>query len=106
MTDTPVTTEALKAAARMAGTTSDFGSNEAYQGILDRVDYHSKNKELIALARMIQKHEPELIAESFDARTRREFGEIFGLVGRLGYNLGGCVEAYRNFIRQYQDEAK
>jgi hypothetical protein len=91
---TRVTTEALDAADKMAGVEHwherDVITAEIYKH---------------ALAHMIQKHEPELIAESFDARTRREFGEFYPFRD-MTVGFTSNLEAYRKFIRKYQDEAK
>jgi hypothetical protein len=99
---TPVTIEALNAAAKMAGTISQCQFGNGHIPTIYRCPeiYPTEH----ALARMIEKHEPELIAESFDARTSREWDAMEN-EARFG-GIEAAHAKYREFIRQYQDEAK
>jgi len=99
MTETPVSVEALEAAAKMVGEAwSNYDLNlllnDADRGELHTWKYPDQPKTLLALARMIQKHEPELIAESFERRTAREWDACTSL------------SQYRQFIKQWQGEAQ
>jgi hypothetical protein len=94
MTETPVTLEALDAAAKYAGHTTP---NNAARSVLKNPQ---KGCSLYALARMIIKHEPELIAESFDARTDREYRVLYD------ENFNGGLCEYRCLIKQHIEDAK
>jgi hypothetical protein len=97
MTETPVTIEALEAAAKMAGF-ADF--SKRYDG--DELTNGFQD----ALARMIQKHEPELIAESFEARTHREFKEMIGPLVNQGWDLNDMLASYRQLVKQWQKDTR
>jgi hypothetical protein len=94
MTGIPVTLEALEAAARYAGYRDPSNSSV--------VAFHTPKSRptLFALARMIMEHEPDLIAESFDARTEREYYHAF----QQPFSNG--LLDYRDFIQQHIKDAK
>jgi hypothetical protein len=97
MTDIPVTLEALEAAARYAGYRDPSNSSV--------VAFHTPKSRptLFALARMIMQHKPDLVAESFNARTEREFDQI-STRGAVEYDY--LVNMYREYIQQHIKDAK
>jgi hypothetical protein len=101
MTDTPVTLEVLEAAARYAGHINPKNSAES------AAKNPQESCSLHALARMVMKHEPELIAESFEARTQREFGNLL-LRNDMdaACESGAGLRGYRQFILQHIKDAK
>jgi hypothetical protein len=97
----PVTVEALKAAAKLAGTACEFKSDTTYHGIL--LDQHNAaNKELKALAHLIMECKPELIAESFDDRTAREWCEMH----KVDENGDKLIDLYRKYVRKHIEDSK
>jgi hypothetical protein len=101
MTDAPVTLEALEAAAKYAGW---YTKGDAEGWFRD-----NRNDAALgyALAKMIMKHEPELITESFDARTEREFGDLlFHNNLDPAYDTDPALREYRRLIQQHIEDAK
>lgn len=93
--------EALKAAAKMAG----FAKPDSVAIDASMLGEVRTDFALNALADMIAKHEPELIAESFDERTAREVKNLC-LVASVTVPYETCLAQYRQYIRQYKDEVK
>jgi DNA topoisomerase IA len=52
---------------------------------------------------MIMQHKPDLVAESFNARTEREFDQI-STRGAVEYDY--LVNMYREYIQQHIKDAK
>jgi hypothetical protein len=97
MTSAPVTPDALEAAARYAGHSNPKNSAES------AAKNPQESCSLRALARMIMQHKPDLVAESFDARTEREFDQI-STRGAVEYDY--LVNMYRHYIQQHIKDAK
>jgi hypothetical protein len=100
MTDTPVTLEALEAAARYAKHTNPKNSAES------AAKNPQESCSLRALARMIMQYKPDLIVESFEARTEREWKKLEDVAfeGIVGFRAS--LSTYRHYIQQHIKDAK
>jgi hypothetical protein len=100
MTDTPITLEALEAAAKLLCLNPDKAAKVC-------LEYPDSNQPIQNVARLLMQYKSDLIVESFEARTEREFGNL-SLRNDMdaAYESGAGLRGYRRYIQQHIKDAK